>query len=290
MILGVLRVPTAAIFDTVGTILEALVFAVGSWIEEEVPEAYRAGQQDALDGARSAGEPSPGGDTPPEPSAPRHRPDVELLAENLYGDLIESVRTVGRQVADALREAGLEAALEGRLAGEGMAEVGQRLEGILDERGLAGLEDASGRSWSPEAYAGMAARTTLTEARNLGTLNQLEEIGEDLVQITEHPNRSCPICAKYEGRVYSISGDDPRYPPLRGTAFSVAYHTIHPRCRHYVTPYLEEFADDPKGDRERSNRPFVDDRPEAVKKAYDAAEARKRRARERRRKRDEEAA
>jgi hypothetical protein len=57
-----------------------------------------------------------------------------------------------------------------------------------------------------------------------------------------------------QGRVYSISGKDKRFPPLN-KAFSGSYANIHPNCRHTLTPYIEAFQDVEK-DMAYSNRPF----------------------------------
>jgi hypothetical protein len=266
------------ILAQVADILESLYERALRWIEAEVPQSYQEGQEEALERLRRLGR----GDVPDAPGelleAP-HRAAIEALAYNLRDDLRDSLQLVGRRTQDALRQAGLEAARQELPTSRPMSEAQDRLQEIVEERGLSGLVDSAGREWPPDVYAQMAARTTINEAQNLGTLNQLEGLGVDLVYITTHAGE-CAICAKYSDRVYSASGQDSRYPPLRGTAYSVAYHTIHPNCRHRLVPYIEEFADDPAGDREKSNKPFVDDRPEKVKRAYDEGQNRKRRARE----------
>lgn len=276
-----------SLLSGVSAILRALLEASKAWIEREVPGAYSDGLSETRDWLLRAGK-GEGSGVPLDQPGGIHRRSIETLAENLYGDLTDALRMVGRRVRDMVRDAGLEATSTGKAAGETVPQIQARLEDLLRERGITGVEDSAGRQWRPDAYAAMAARTTLAEAQNLSAINELEEIGEDLVQITDH-RASCPICAKYEGRIYSISGNDDRYPALRGTAFGVATHTIHPNCRHRITPYIEEFDPNAKETRKDSNRPFTDDRSKAQKEAYDREQARKRRAREAR-KRKEEAA
>ena len=49
----------------------------------------------------------------------------------------------------------------------------------------------------------------------------------------------CPYCKKYEGKVYSISGNDKRFPALYKTALQHGYNIMHPNCRHEFIPFVE---------------------------------------------------
>ncbi len=66
---------------------------------------------------------------------------------------------------------------------------------------------------------------------------------------------------KYQGRVYSISGNDSRYPALYKTAFKSGYSIIHPNCRHSWSPYhVELYSEEEKRQAlERSNRSWRPD-------------------------------
>ncbi|MDY3751679.1 phage minor capsid protein, partial [Christensenella minuta] len=82
-------------------------------------------------------------------------------------------------------------------------------------------------------------------------------IGNDLVKMSSHFG-SCPICAPYEGRVFSVSGTNPNYPSLYDTPWSSAYQNFHPHCRHILTQYIEEMQSDEdiQNMRKYSNRAF----------------------------------
>lgn len=47
---------------------------------------------------------------------------------------------------------------------------------------------------------------------------------------------TCEICAKYQGKIYCISGKDKRFPALFKTALRHGYATMHPHCRHEFIP------------------------------------------------------
>lgn len=110
----------------------------------------------------------------------------------------------------------------------------------------------------------------------------------DLVIMDAHGS-TCPECAKYQGRVYSISGKSKRFPKVPDFYFALG--GVHQDCSHTFWPYIEGISDSqleytlsvhPLKDKRYgknivafSNRPFVDDRTEECKQAsVDACEAR----------------
>ena len=98
--------------------------------------------------------------------------------------------------------------------------------------------------------------------------NQLVSYGYDLVEVPEH-HPTCERCAIFQGRVYSISGNDKRFPPL-SVIYEEGTHRIHKNCRHVVVGWVEG-AYTPQEIEEvirRSNRPFVDPRSEEEKKLF----------------------
>lgn len=105
----------------------------------------------------------------------------------------------------------------------------------------------------------MVARSTIREAGNTARLNQLTVNGYDLVKMSKY-YPTCPICAPLQGRVYSISGQDKRFPPL-SMAFG-QYNNVHPNCRHVVTAWVESLRtpEEVQDAIEFSNQPFEDNR------------------------------
>ena len=107
--------------------------------------------------------------------------------------------------------------------------------------------------------------------------------GTDLVIMSAH-GASCPDCAKYQGRVFSLTGNDKLFPKL--PAHISLSQGIHPGCGHTFSTYIHGVTDpmleytlffqDNVAPRYKknivafSNRPFIDDRlPETVKNAED---------------------
>ena len=130
-------------------------------------------------------------------------------------------------------------------------------------------------------YADMVTRTTSRQASNIAAL--FKNPDHDLYQINEH-GTTCPLCAPFEGRVYSRSGTSEIYPPLSdafgkidptgSNDLSNTYLNIHPNCLHVLKIFREEWYDQEELDkfREFSNpetNPYnVDPRTKAQQEAY----------------------
>lgn len=77
-------------------------------------------------------------------------------------------------------------------------------------------------------YSSMLFNTNLLRIATNRTLYDAEYLGMDLMYIPAH-NLSCPKCMEWQGRVYSKSGKDKRYPKL-DEAYSSGIG--HPNCKH----------------------------------------------------------
>ena len=151
-----------------------------------------------------------------------------------------------------------------------VADLQEIIDKDLRENNVAVVEYKNGANMPLEKYVGMVARSTRAETANLVMIQQALREGIDLVECdTVFP--TCDICAVYQGRVYSISGKDSRYPALYKTAFKSGYSIIHPNCRHSWTPYHEELYTDKELDemRKRSNRSW---QPDGDGKAFQQTE------------------
>ncbi|MPM72226.1 hypothetical protein SDC9_119199 [bioreactor metagenome] len=163
--------------------------------------------------------------------------------------------------------------------GQTIKQLQDELVNNLIKRGIGGITDKRGRVIPFTSYAELLSRSIVAETQNTCVMNVAKEHDKDLVKMTQH-NTTCPICAVYEGRVYSLTGKDERFPKLSNIpGFNKGYNNIHPRCRHRITPYIEKY-NDVKEDIKNSNRPFeVDKDKEASIKAYQEEQKEKARLR-----------
>lgn len=84
-------------------------------------------------------------------------------------------------------------------------------------------------------YSSMLFNTNLLRIAINRTLYDAEYLDIDLIYIPAH-NLSCPKCMEWQGRVYSKSGKDKRYPKLE-EAYSNGLG--HPNCKHVPVLYWD---------------------------------------------------
>ena len=182
-----------------------------------------------------------------------HRKTINVFIRNKLNDLSDVNYFIGRQIKDNIQKAVEEAVGLKLGTNETLKECKKNILRNFAENGINAIKTKNNRTIRLDAYADLVARSTVREVTNTATIKQVEELGYDLVKISSHTG-ACPICQKYEGRVYSISGKDKRFPKL-DVVFSSGYANIHPRCRHVLEPYIETFNDVGK-DIIKSNMPF----------------------------------
>ena len=172
---------------------------------------------------------------------------MEQLVDNLMGEIVEAstvayetsrkLYTLARLDEDELRKVALTSTIYTEAVGKGAVVSAKLMEVTIRNHGITAFVDKAGRQWSLTDYCNMATRTTARQAEVAAVLSKDE--GHDLYQIVKIGS-TCPVCAVYEGRVYSKSGADPNYPPL-ALAFgkidpmgaddlSNTFLNIHPNC------------------------------------------------------------
>lgn len=85
---------------------------------------------------------------------------------------------------------------------------------IIDKNGVT-------RTYSARYYAEMVSRVKFHEAQSQSALVVANNYETDLVRVSSH-NTTTKICMPFEGKIYSISGKDKRFPMLQETS---PYHT-----------------------------------------------------------------
>ena len=86
--------------------------------------------------------------------------------------------------------------------------------------------------YTPRYYSELVARTKFHEAHSNAARTQCANYNTDLIQVSTH-NTKTEVCQDFEGKIFSISGKDLRFPPL---TWSPPYH---PNCLHLEFPTFE---------------------------------------------------
>ncbi len=226
----------------------------------------------------------------PDMFAKIHSDAVYELSKEMRYHINKGISQAGRRVIryldtsvdNALRQSGLKASAVKIASGRTVLDMQKDLLKKLSENGFLTVQYGSGKNAYQvglDTYTAMVARSTTREAGNLARENQLIENGYDLMIMTEH-YPTCKYCAELQGRVYSISGKDKRFPSL-SKAFPAGYRNVHPNCRHTVVPWIEKMQSDEEIQKalKRSNQPFEDNRSDNEKKLYSKQQSDNRRMR-----------
>ena len=84
-----------------------------------------------------------------------------------------------------------------------------------------------------KSYSELVARTKLMESSSQAVVNTTIGVGGDLVQVSSH-NTTTPICQEFEGKIYSLTGNDPDFPKARMLS------PFHVNCMHSITTVFRE--------------------------------------------------
>lgn len=138
------------------------------------------------------------------------------------------------------------------------------LKSRLKEQGCFNVQYSNGASVGVDKYATMVCRSARTESANAENIRISKAFGTDLVECIGN-DVTCEVCAQYRDRVFSVSGEDKRYPPLRdgpNSPLKNGYDLIHPNCRCEFRAYFEALHSEEENEAKRkfSNRPFEGDK------------------------------
>lgn len=109
----------------------------------------------------------------------------------------------------------------------------------LAERGIQSIRYPSGRTDSIEVAVRRAVVTGVNQTAGQLQEELADELGCDLVEVSAHAGAR-PEHAKWQGRIYSRSGKNPKYPPFRqSTGYGTGAGLCGWNCGHSFGPYIE---------------------------------------------------
>lgn len=226
------------ILAQVEKILKDLGVDVDKFIKDEIPQYYKVGAAQGVKQLQNIG-----AEVPIKTGFSQvHKDYIMALIDDTSRAFGESLSGVGRSanliLGKAFRDQVTQKIAKGITAGEALKEVRNNIVLTLKEQGLAALKDKGGRTWELDQYAEMLFRTKVVEARNRGMVNRMAENGYDLVQVSAHSG-TCDICASWQGKVLSITGQTPGYDTV---ADAEADGLFHPNCRHALNTLIPRLA------------------------------------------------
>ncbi len=121
--------------------------------------------------------------------------------------------------------------------------ISSELSADLIKRGITYYKDRANRQWNISKYIEMKTLTEKMGAQRLSFFTRAIQYGVDLVRIVHlNINPTCELCAPFEDKILSITGNTKGYLSLQDAQM---YGLFHPRCDH--VPEQLELAPTDKG-------------------------------------------
>lgn len=109
----------------------------------------------------------------------------------------------------------------------------------LAEQGIHSIRYPSGKTDSIETAVRRAVVTGVNQTSAELQLELADELGCDFVEVSAHAGAR-PEHAKWQGKIYSRSGKDKKYPPfVASTGYKTGAGLCGWNCRHTFGPYIE---------------------------------------------------
>jgi hypothetical protein len=133
-----------------------------------------------------------------------------------------------------------------RMLGGAQTRKAAAAEALADfaDDGVTGFTDKAGRNWNLVSYAEMATRTMAGRAVVSGHIDELLDIGHDLVQVSS-ADEDCPLCSPWDDAILSSDGstapgDYDGYTVAGSMDDATEAGLFHPNCRHDVNVFIPD--------------------------------------------------
>ncbi|MTW85617.1 hypothetical protein F3157_08065 [Virgibacillus dakarensis] len=199
-----------------------------------------------------------------------HMNAVSEITDNTMLDLKAAIRTARQNTYFTLMTTlqGVKEDLQsGIIRGMSRKVITQRVAESFAKDGMTAFITVDGKQLPLDFYSQVVTRTNLKQANTNGAINRYKENGQDLVKISGN-TPTCYECHAYRGMVFSLSGEDDRFPPAAGNL-----PPYHAQCQCSASVYVAEFKSDKEVNKEveraKTFDPTKDTRSESQKKAYE---------------------
>ncbi len=172
---------------------------------------------------------------------------IQVIARDTFADLARAADTTATAAGRTLRAMasnGLtvrevndliaRGVIDGK-TGAPIRELRERLKQIHGERITIIDRNGDPMSFEPGYYAKMVVHTRTREATERGRHERFAEEGVDLVTIVGRVSNN--FCTAYLGKVFSLSGRHPTYPPISSLPDGPPFH---PNCSKSTAAFIEE--------------------------------------------------
>ena len=167
----------------------------------------------------------------------------------------------------------------GILYGQNRRKIIQRVSDSFIKGGMKSFRTIDNKLLPLDFYTETVVRTKISTARTHAHVNHYLETSNDLVYVTGNLN-TCGECAKYQDRVFSLTGQDTRFPQLDVRDVI----PVHPNCKCMVRPFVSDFKSESEINKYiakgKDFNPNLDPRTKKQRESYEHDQQLKRKARQ----------
>lgn len=231
------RARNIALLNQVEMIISALQIQLADWSQTVIPKSYQRGveiveqQTKRLEASRIG-----------TSFAQIHQSAITALVQLITMDGARVSTELKHVASNIVRRTQLAKSIDDAISREialGVIEgknLKQQTDALLSmyraRVGAGEMININGTWFRLDKYMELVARTRTRDAVTQGTINTALQYGFDLVVWDIHDN-PCPKCRPFTGRVFSITGEDTRFPLL------VTRPPVHPNCECTIHPTTE---------------------------------------------------
>ncbi|WP_127580862.1 phage minor capsid protein [Paenibacillus koleovorans] len=224
-------------------------------------ESYKVGAAEAAAGMEELGLSAESIDRTLRPVV--HEQAVQAIMDDTFYSILEASDHMSKDIKQRVEEVTRRANEQSLISGASRRQATKSAIAELTQRQITGMVAKNGARIPVDKYMSSVIHYHQRKAHVTGVENMAVQNKRDLVYVN-NVGITCEYCAKYQGRVYSISGQDERFPRLE---LRPPYHS---HCVHSMSVWVEEYtpAAEVQSMIEASNRPFVDNRTEKNIRRY----------------------
>lgn len=215
-----------AMLARVDAVVKSLDAETQKFIKQEVPATYFATGQATKAQARKLGL------TIPDAFGQIHTAAVTAISDDAvlkFGHTMVGIKRSAEEFVKLAQQRAIrEQIASGAIRGAASEQLAKEVKGMIEDQGITALIDRGGKHWQLDTYAEMLTRQVLANGGRDGVYNTAQEYGLDLVEISTH-NSDHEECARWEGKIVSLTGNTPGYPTLDD---AISDGLLHIGCKH----------------------------------------------------------
>jgi hypothetical protein len=251
------------ILKQITAILTQLSEGAASTATEIVEMAYKSGSNEASTGLIEQGIKSKE-ELVTTLSTVIHTNAVQEIVDDVFYTILEANDYMSADAKERIEEITRRANQRSLLEGVSRKQATKDAIAELTQSQITGIVAKNGANIPADKYISGVIHYHQRKAHVEGSINRMMENDQDLVYVNS-VGITCEMCATYQGRVYSISGNDSRFPRLERRP---PYHSY---CVHSTSAWNEAYHDELEIKKmlKTSGRPFSDNRTEASIREYE---------------------